>query len=111
MRYLFLIYGDPRQPDMPELLARYTAFTSETVERGTLRVSHQLQRADTATTVRVRDGRLLVSDGPYAETKEQIGGFYLLECRDLDEALDWAAKIPTAEDGVIEVRPVVERSE
>ena len=110
MRYMLLIYGDPRQPDTPELLARYAAFTSETAERGAMRAAHQLHRADTATTVRVRDGKAVISDGPYAETKEQIGGFYLLDCKNLDEALEWAAKIPNAEDGSIEVRPVVERA-
>ena len=62
---------------------------------------------DTATTVKVRNGERLVTDGPFAETKEQLGGFYLLECKDLDEAIEWAAKIPGAQNGTIEVRPVM----
>jgi hypothetical protein len=66
-----------------------------------------LQPAATATTVRVRDGERLLTDGPYAETKEQLGGFYMLECKDLDEALSWAARIPEAKTGSIEVRPVM----
>jgi hypothetical protein len=61
----------------------------------------------TATTVRVRDGERLLTDGPYAETKEQLGGFYMLECKDLDEALAWAARIPEAKTGAVEVRPVM----
>jgi hypothetical protein len=66
-----------------------------------------LQPVATATTVRVRDGERLLTDGPYAETKEQLGGFYMLECKDLDEALAWAARIPEAKMGAVEVRPVM----
>jgi hypothetical protein len=67
-----------------------------------------LQGVSTATTVRVRDGERLLTDGPYAELKEQIGGYYLLDCKDLDDALNWAAQIPEAKVGAIEVRPVMD---
>ena len=67
-----------------------------------------LQPTATATTVRVRDGERMLTDGPYAETKEQLGGYYLLECKDLDDALSWAAQIPEAKSGAIEVRPVMD---
>jgi hypothetical protein len=67
-----------------------------------------LQGTNTATVVRVRDGERLLTDGPYAETKEQIGGYYVLECKDLDDALNWAAQIPEAKTGSIEVRPVLD---
>ena len=69
----------------------------------------QLQDAETATTVRVRDGETLTTDGPFAETKEQLGGYYLIDCGSLDEVIEFAARIPAAERGVVEVRPVVER--
>jgi hypothetical protein len=65
-----------------------------------------LQPTTTATTVRVRDGKTITSDGPFTETKEQIGGYYLFECKDLDEAISWAARIPSATNGSIEVRPI-----
>jgi hypothetical protein len=69
----------------------------------------ELQDPDTATTVRVRDGETLTTDGPFAETKEQLGGYYLIDCGSLDEALEFAARIPAAERGAVEVRPLVER--
>jgi hypothetical protein len=67
-----------------------------------------LQPTSTATTVRVRDGEALTTDGPFAETREQLGGYYLLDCKDLDDAISWAAKIPGAADGSVEVRPVMD---
>jgi hypothetical protein len=69
----------------------------------------QLQDADTATTIRVRDGETLTTDGPFAETKEQLGGYYVIDCGSLDEAIEFAARIPAAERGAVEVRPLVER--
>jgi hypothetical protein len=110
MRYMFLIYGDPDEPDTPALMERYQAFTRDVADAGALRDSAQLQRAFAATTVRVRDGRTLTTDGPYAETREQIGGYYVLECGDLDEAIETAARIPTAADGAVEVRPFMDES-
>ena len=108
MRYMFLIYADPAQPDTPDIIAAYGAFTQDVVSRGAMRAGDQLYRSDSATTVRVRGGDTLVSDGPYAETKEQIGGYYILDCKDLDAAIAFAAKIPNAADGCIEVRPIVD---
>jgi hypothetical protein len=106
---MFFIYADPAQPDTPDLRARYDSFTQDVAGRGALRGGHELHRSGTATTVRLRRGETLSTDGPYAETKEQIGGFYILECADLDEAIELASKIPNAEDGCIEVRPIMER--
>lgn len=108
MRYIFLIYGDPKQPDSPELGARYIRFTQDVVSRGVMRAGDQLHRSHTATIVRVRNGKTLTTDGPYAETKEQIGGYFILDCKHLDEAIELASKIPNAEDGCIEVRQIME---
>ena len=86
----------------------YGAFGQEIEDSGVYVAGEGLQPTATATTVRVRDGERLVTDGPFAETREQLGGFYLLECKDLDEAIGWAAKIPGAQVGSIEVRPVMD---
>ena len=94
--------GDVEQ----DVLRRYGAFTQEVRDRGKLVAADRLQPTSTATTVRIREGETLVTDGPFAETKEQLGGFYLLECENLDEALAYAQKIPAAEFGSIEVRPI-----
>ena len=87
---------------------RYFAFQEEMSSRGVLLGGERLRPTTDATTVRVRDGDVLTSDGPFAETKEQMGGFYLVECADLDEAIEIASKIPSARFGSIEVRPVWE---
>ncbi|MGI9659225.1 MAG: YciI family protein [Gaiellaceae bacterium] len=114
MRYVFLIYLDPDvlpEPDTPELLeewARYDQFTRETGTRQVFETADALQPSETSTTVRVRNDETLVTDGPFAETKEQLAGFYVLHCEDIDEALTLASKIPGARHGVIEVRPVVD---
>ena len=114
MRYLVLIYAPEVDPaSMPpeaaeEEFRAYRAFTRECAERGYLQAGEALEPTSTATTVRVRDGRTLLSDGPFAETKEALGGFYLLECPDLDTVLEMAAKIPGAAGGSIEVRPIWE---
>lgn len=113
MQYLMLIVSEesgdpwPGDPGFEEVMREYTAFTEMVQQLGILRGAARLQPTGTATTVRVRDGKTLCTDGPFAETKEQFGGFYLLECRDLDHALELAAQIPTARRGCIEVRPVV----
>ena len=86
----------------------YFAFSEETAKHAVLVGGEPLQGIETATTVRVRDGKSLTTDGPFAETKEHFGGYYLLDCANLDEALKWAAKIPTAKHGSIEVRPIME---
>ncbi len=116
MQYLLTIYVDESAVDAvpPEQGVRvteaYQALTAELKEAGIFLGGEGLQRTSTATTVRVRDGERVTTDGPFAETKEQVGGFYLLECADLDEALAWARKVPLS-DGAIEVRPVVDLSE
>jgi hypothetical protein len=113
MRYLLLIYEVERPvepaPDVAMAeLQRYSAFTQETHSRGVYRAGEALEPTNTATTVRVRDGRTVVTDGPFAETKEFLGGFYLLDCRDLDEAIELAGQIPAVERGSIEIRPIWE---
>lgn len=113
MQYMALIYDteNNRQnlsPDeQQQLMADYGTFTEEIKKAGVFIAGDALKPADTATTVRIREGQVLTTDGPFAETKEQLGGYYLLECKDLDEALHWAAKIPTVKYGSIEVRPVM----
>jgi hypothetical protein len=94
--------------DAENRVAEHLLFTDEMRVRGVWRDEARLRPSDTATTVRVREGEVVVGDGPFAETKEQIGGFYLIECGDLDEAIEIAAKIPSARRGAIEVRPVWE---
>jgi hypothetical protein len=89
-------------------MAKYGTFMEEMGERGVLLGGERLHPTSDATTVRVRDGEVLTADGPFAETKEQIGGFYLVDCKDLDEAIEVAAKIPGAAHGTIEVRPIWE---
>ena len=113
MQYLLLIYQAEPAADaqsgadeMTGELAAYAAFTRETRERGQFVAGEDLEPTATATSVRVRDGKTVVTDGPFAETKEALGGFYLLDCRDLDEAIEMAAKIPGARRGTIEVRPI-----
>ena len=88
--------------------AEYVKFGEEMTARGVLQGGERLRPTTDATTVRVRDGEVLTADGPFAETKEQMGGFYLVDCKDLDEAIEVAAKIPGARTGVIEVRPIWE---
>ncbi len=113
MQYLFLIYSDeqhdpaPGTPEGDRLFNDYMAFTEEVKQRGLMLGSNALQPVATATTVRVRDGKAETTDGPFAETKEQLGGYYLLDCKDLDEAIRYAAKIPSAAYGSIEIRPVM----
>ena len=111
MKYLCLVYADERtlhtQPDSPRD-AECFDYAASVQESGRLIAAEALQPVATATTVRMRNGRLVVSDGPFAETKEQLAGFYLLEARDLDEALQLASRIPPARLGSIEVRPVRE---
>jgi hypothetical protein len=113
MKYLCTIYGDESQwgdatPEQSaEVMAAYGAFGEEAEKAGVMLGGEGLEPTSAATTVRVRDGERLLSDGPFAETKEQLGGFYLLECESLDEAIEWAAKIPGAASGAVEVRPVM----
>lgn len=114
MRYLCLIYDDEKKLDtMPKseadaFMGEYFAFTEDVKARGQYVAGEELQPVSTATTVRVRNGSLVTTDGPFAETTEQLGGFYLIEARDLNEAIQVAARIPSARSGSIEVRPVVD---
>jgi hypothetical protein len=111
MKYLCTIYGDESQmanltPEQgSEMMEAYGAFGQEAGDA--IVAGEGLQPTSTATTVRVRDGERMLTDGPFAETKEQLGGFYLLECGSLDEAIELAAKIPGAKSGSVEVRPVM----
>jgi hypothetical protein len=115
MRYLLLIY-EPERPPESEIdpaaaqaeMAAYGAFTQEVKDRGLFEGGEALQPSTTATSVRVRDSRAETTDGPFAEAKEVLGGFYLLDCRDLDEATELAAKIPAVNRGTIEIRPIWE---
>jgi hypothetical protein len=112
MQYLLMIFNEeadnpmPGTPGFGKMTSGYEAFGNEMTERGLIRGGNALQPATTATTVRVRSGQRLVTDGPFAETKEQLGGYYVLECKDLDEAIECASKIPGAENGSIEIRPI-----
>ena len=110
MKYLLTIYDDRSAPaeEMTGLMEAYAALGRELAESGAYIAGEGLQPVETATTVRVRGGEPMLTDGPFAETKEQLGGFYLLECRNLDEALEWAAKVPNAATGCVEVRPVMD---
>ena len=113
MQYLCLIYSDEQlepKPGTPEFDAHinaYMAFGEGIKQKGAYVGGNALNSVSTASTVRVRDGKVQTTDGPFAETKEQLGGYYLLECKDLDEALEHAARIPSAKIGSIEVRPVM----
>lgn len=113
MQYLLMIYGNEaewdklRAPDREAVLKEYGAFTQSIVQSGHYRGGNELNTTSTATTVRVRDKKQVVTDGPFAETKEQLGGYYLIEAKDLDDALAVAARIPSARWGSIEVRPII----
>jgi hypothetical protein len=108
VQYLLLI-NDEESDDRVDLMPEYMAYTQALSDAGALVDANQLQPAGTATTVRVRNGETLVTDGPFIETKEALGGYYLIDVETLDEALEWAAKIPSARFGHIEIRPVVMR--
>ncbi|MCL1038920.1 YciI family protein [Shewanella submarina] len=114
MKFVALIYAAPEAepvygtPEFDSLLEEYMQLSEEYTACGAFVAGEGLQGNDTATSIRVRNGQTELVDGPFAETKEQLGGFYLLECKDLDEALRLAAKIPSARYGTVEVRPVAE---
>jgi hypothetical protein len=116
MQYLLLIYGDEARwdalsdDDRSAMYQGYGKLTSDLREQGKLLAGEELQPIATATTVQVRDGETLVSDGPFAETKETLGGFYMIEAESLDEAIEWASRIPATQTQKIEVRPTVDHS-
>lgn len=113
MQYLLLIYSaeaaepKPGTPEFNAHLQAYGEYTKEVQEKGLMQGANALDSVSTATTVRVRGGKTETTDGPFAETKETLGGYYLLDCKDLDQAIEYAAKIPSAKLGAIEIRPVV----
>ena len=113
MKYAFTIYADEAQREAISEEERsatslaYGQLTQEMQEKGVLVAGEGLYPTPTATTVRVREGERSVTDGPFAESKEALGGFYVLDVKDLDEAIDWAAKIPGAQQGSVEIRPVM----
>ena len=115
-QYMLLIYnpadaGEPTPEQLQEIGSRYDAYTQSLVEAGVLVGGDALERADTATTVRERDGQTQFTDGPFAETKEFLAGYYLLNCPDLDTALDHATRLPAVGfGGSVEVRPVWDRT-
>jgi hypothetical protein len=114
MKYALLIYAEEKllaestPEEQQEVMDAYWAFTNEITERGIMLGGEALNFTETATTVRVRDGETMTTDGPFAETKEALGGFYLIDVADLDEAIAVAAKLPGSWHGSVEVRPVVE---
>lgn len=113
MKYLCLICAEKVMEQMPDAEAEshfgeYAEFTREIKKSGHFLGANRLKPPDTATTIRVRDGKVLITDGPFAETKEQFGGYYLIEAKDLDEAIRVASKIPGAKRGCVELRPVAD---
>ena len=112
MRYLLLIYTEEQLEASPETMgaefAAYEAFTNEVRDRGIYEAGEALRPTSTATTVRVQNGQTVTTDGPFAETKEALGGFYMVDATDLDDAIQLAAKIPGAKHGSIEIRPIFE---
>jgi hypothetical protein len=119
MRYMLLVYTKENEmaqtspQETQKVQAGHRSVIEETSKRGILQGCDPLQPTSTATTVRIQSGKALIMDGPFAETKEQLAGYYILDCKDLDEAIHWAGKIPTACDGefgCIEIRPIREMS-
>lgn len=112
MKYLCLIYDEEKklagmsQEESDSFMGEYFAFTEDVRKGGQYVDGNALQGVRTATTVRVRNGKLSTTDGPFAETKEQLGGYYLIEARDLNEAIQVASRIPSARTGSVEVRPI-----
>jgi hypothetical protein len=113
MKFMLLLWGDEGQwADMSEEEAaaemeRWNDYSNQLIAAGAMVSGEGLQASPTSKTLRVENGEQVVTDGPFAETKEQLGGFYVIECASMDEALDWAAKVPSAEQGSTEVRPVI----
>jgi len=110
MQFLAMIYSveDADDVDFETLLGQYQALEAEMAEAGLVFSGNALQPVSTATSVRNRSGKIELHDGPFSETKEQLGGYYLLDCESLDEAIKWAGKIPSARYGTVEVRPIMD---
>jgi hypothetical protein len=117
MQYLLLIYSDENaaanmsKPEMDAWMGEYVAYTEALQKAGVMAAGDALHPTSAATTVRVQNGKQVTTHGPFAETKEQLGGYYALNCKNLDEAIEWAARCPGARVGSIEVRPVVDFSQ
>jgi hypothetical protein len=115
MKYMLLIYDDEKgwaklsETERQQAMGEYMQLTQQIKSGGQYVASSQLHPTSAATSVRLRNGKRLATDGPFAETREQLGGYYLIEAKDLDEAIAIAARIPSARSGTIEVRPLVER--
>jgi hypothetical protein len=113
MQYLLMIYRSESEffklndAGLAKLSADYGAFTQSIIQSGHFKAGDGLQPTTTATTVRVRDGKILTTDGPFAETREQLAGYYLVDAKDLDAAIEMASRIPGAKDGSVEIRPVM----
>jgi hypothetical protein len=115
MKFLLLLYGDESQwadaspEDIQRSMDEYVEYERQLKAASVLLAGEGLEATNAASTIRVQGGETIQSDGPFAETREQLGGFYLLECRDRDEALQWASKVPAASDGgTVEIRPVMD---
>jgi len=110
MLYMFLLHWNEENPAVPseEAIREHFAFADKARARGAYVFSEALGGTAAATTVRVRDGKTMITDGPFADGKEVMGGFYILDCKDLDEALEFAAKMPDAKSSGVEVRPVMD---
>lgn len=114
MRYILLIWENEAlsatrsDQEQAAVFDEYRAFTNDIRDQGVFQAGDPLLPSETASTVRVRDGRTVTTDGPFAETREQLGGYYIVECETMEEACGYAARIPTARDGAIEVRPIME---
>jgi hypothetical protein len=113
MQYLLMIYQNEVEyakndaATSQKMMDEYQTFTQSIIQSGQFKAGDRLQPTTTATTVRVRDGKTLTTDGPFAETREQLGGYYLIDAKDLDQALGIAARVPSAKTGSIEVRPIM----
>jgi hypothetical protein len=113
MKYMILIYGEEKnwanatESARKEVMAQYWKYTEELIAAGARVAGDPLQPVATATTIRVQNGKVQTTDGPFAETKEQLGGYYIIEAKDLDEAIRWGAKCPGALSGSVEVRPIL----
>lgn len=113
MKYMMLIYANAAEvpqftsEERQAAVQAWIAFQTEAEAVGVLLSNDALYPVTDATTVRIRDGKILTTDGPFAETHEQLGGYYVLDCKDLDEAINWAAKMPGARYGSVEIRPVM----
>ena len=114
MKYLMLLYGDEAmdakmsKAEMDAWMSEWFAYDKAIREAGISTIGEALHPTSTATTVRVKNGKTITTHGPFAETKEELGGFYLVDCKNLDEAIEWAAKCPGAPVGSIEVRPIMD---